>query len=340
MRLSNVGELSLLKEIRDRFRKRRKGLIKGICDDAAVIAPFNDNLLLTSDMMVEGVHFDLSFITPYQLGYKIVSVNVSDIYAMAGKPEYLLLDLAMKKETDIEFVNEFFRGLKRALDDYDVVIVGGDLSASIGGIIISATVIGKGNTPLFRSGARPKDRIYVSGYLGDSACGLEILKRLKKTVPLEDKERLRREFKYIKKGLSHLGLKWEDVRPLIKKHLFSKVYQYKYNIKSVTAMMDISDGLFMDLTRLCDESKVGARIYLDRLPLSRALKKACSVLDLDPYRLATTGGEDYELLFTAPPGSIGIDAFCIGEITKRERSFVDKIGVERPLQPLGYEHWH
>lgn len=338
MRLSNIGELSLLKEIRDRFHKRGKGLITGIGDDAAVIAPTKEKILLTSDMMVEGVHFDLSFITPFQLGYKIVSVNVSDIYAMSGKPEYLLLDLAMDEDTDIEFVSDFFKGLKKALDDYDVIIAGGDLSASREGIIITATIIGKSRFPLLRSGARPGDKIYVTGYLGDSACGLEILKRLKRHVPFEDRKELKEEFKYITERLSQIGLRWEDVRPLIKRHLFSKVYMYK--ITSATAMMDISDGLFIDLSRLCDESRVGAKIYLSKLPLSKALKRVCSILDLDPYSFATRGGEDYELLFTAPKGEKIIDAYCIGEIIREGRIFVDEAGVEKALEPAGYEHWH
>lgn len=337
MRLSDIGELSLLKDIRDRFRKKRKGLITSIGDDAAVIAPFKERLLLTSDMMLEGIHFDLSFVTPYQLGYRIVSVNVSDIYAMSGKPEYFLLDLAMGADTDLEFVNDLLKGIGRALDDYDVILVGGDLSASRGGVVISATVVGKCKTPVLRSGARPGDRIYVTGCLGDSACGLEILKRLKRPVPIEDTKRLKREFKQITGGLSQIGLRWDEARPLIKKHLLSRVRPYK--IRSVTAMMDISDGLFIDLIRLCDENRVGARIYLNKLPLSRALKRACSALGLDPYILATRGGEDYELLFTASPGDIGIKAFCIGEIIKDGRVFVDRMGVERPLRSEGYEHW-
>lgn len=337
MRLSNIGELSLLEDIRDRFRKKRKGLIKGIGDDAAVIAPFKERLLLTSDMMLEGIHFDLSFVTPYQLGYRIVSVNVSDIYAMSGKPEYLLLDLAMKADTDSGFVNDLLKGLRKALDDYDVILAGGDLSASKEGIVISATVVGRCKTPVLRSGARPGDRIYVTGYLGDSACGLEILKRLKRPVPIEDKKRLKREIKQITERLSQIGLSWDEARLLIKRHLFPRVHPYK--VRSATAMMDISDGLFMDLMRLCDESRVGARIYLNKLPLSRALKRACSVLDLDPDELATSVGEDYELLFTAPSGDTGINAFCIGEIIKDGRFLVDRMGVERILRSKGYEHW-
>lgn len=341
MRLNNVGELALLREIRERFRKRAEGLITGIGDDAAVIAPSKERLLLTSDMMVEGVHFDLSYTTPFQLGYRVVSVNVSDIYAMAGIPEYLILDLAMGRDTDTGFVDSFLKGIKSALRRYNVVLVGGDLSSSKGGIVVAATIIGRAKKPILRSGARPGDRVYVTGSLGDSACGLEILRRLKMTIPFEDREMLIKRIADIKDRLNEMGLKWEIARPLIKRHLMNGprglTSSFKIN-KVATAMMDISDGLFIDLVRLCDESKAGAKIYLNRIPLSSYLIRACSVMGLDPYRLATTGGEDYELLFTAPDG-MGVEAFCIGEITRRERIFVDVSGIERPLKPEGYQHW-
>lgn len=335
MRLSDLGELSLIREIRGRFRKKRRGLITGIGDDAAVIAPFKDKLLLTSDMMIEGIHFDLSYTTPFQLGYKIIAVNVSDIYAMAGIPEYVILDLAMSKGTEKGFIDSFFRGVKKASKRYGVILIGGDVSASKV-IVVAATVIGRSKSPVLRSGARPGDSIYVTGNLGDSACGLEILKKLKRFIPLEDKTLMSKELGRINKDLLRMGLEWNTVRPLIKRHLLTDVSPH--NIKKATAMIDISDGLFIDLNRLCDESRVGARIYLDKIPLSKALRKTCSIMSLDPYRFATTGGEDYELLFTSPEVKVS-GAFCIGEITRQGRFFVDERGIERPLRPEGYQHW-
>ncbi|MFN3396705.1 MAG: thiamine-phosphate kinase [Thermodesulfovibrionales bacterium] len=335
MRLSDVGELSLIREIRGRFKKKRKGLITGIGDDAAIIAPFKDKLLLTSDMMIEGIHFDLSYTTPFQLGYKIIAVNVSDIYAMAGTPEYIILDLAMRRDTDKGFVDSFFRGIKKASERYGIILAGGDLSASEE-IVVAVTVVGRAKSPVLRSGARPGDMIYVTGYLGDSACGLEILRRLKRQIPLEDKALMSKELEGIKKSLLRLGLEWRIVNPLIKRHLLTDVSSH--NIKKATAMIDISDGLFIDLNRLCDESKVGARIYLNKIPLSKALRKACSIMNLDPYRFALTGGEDYELLFTSPEVK-GASAFCIGEITRQGRFFVDERGIERHLRSEGYQHW-
>lgn len=335
MRLSDVGELSLIREIRGRFRKKRKGLITGIGDDAAIIAPFKDKLLLTSDMMIEGTHFELSYTTPFQLGYKIIAVNVSDIYAMAGIPEYIILDLAMRKDTEKGFVDSFFRGIKKALERYGIILAGGDLSAS-DGIVVAVTVVGRAKSPVLRSGARPGDRIYVTGNLGDSACGLEILRKIKRQIPLEDKALMSKELERINKSLLRMGLEWRIVSPLIKRHLLTDVSPH--NIRKATAMIDISDGLFIDLNRLCDESKVGARIYLDKIPISKSLRKACSIMNLDPYSFALTGGEDYELLFTSPEVK-GRNAFCIGEITRQGRFFVDERGIEKSLRSEGYQHW-
>ena len=178
MKLSDIGELSLLKTIRRRFTVKSKDVIVGIGDDTAVIKPSGNNLLATTDMMVEGIHFDLNLITPYQLGFKLVSVNVSDIYAMGGRPQYLLLDIALNKNTEQSFVNRLFDGIRRAMKLYGVSLIGGDISSSRKDIVIAATLIGDAKKHIRRSGAKPGDRIYVTGNLGDSACGLEILKKL------------------------------------------------------------------------------------------------------------------------------------------------------------------
>jgi thiamin-phosphate kinase len=187
MKLSQIGELTLLDQIRKRFKKKSDNIIVGIGDDAAVLKPTDKNLLVTTDMMVEGVHFDLSFTTPYQLGFKLISVNVSDIYAMGGKPLYLLLNIAVKKDTEKKFIDKLFDGIKDAMNLYDTILIGGDLSATKSGMALSATVIGCLKKHILRSGANVGDRIYVTGYLGDSACGLELMKRIKRPVPLQRK---------------------------------------------------------------------------------------------------------------------------------------------------------
>ena len=345
MKLSQIGELFLLEEIRKSFKKKSKHVVVGIGDDAAVVRPQDKYLLFTTDMMIEGVHFDSSFITPYQLGFKIVSVNVSDIYAMCGKPFYLLLNIAMNKNTTKKFNDRLFDGIKDALRLYDTTLIGGDLSASNTGMSLSATVIGYGEKYIKRSGANRGDKIYVTGNLGDSACGLELLKKIKRHIPLELAKSKELRVKSKDPALYALcskllkeGLPWKIVEPLLRRHLMPEARNPKKFIKDATSMIDISDGLLIDLSRLCNESKVGARIYINNIPLSPELKKAASSLGISPIKLALSGGEDYELLFTAPPKK-KVKAIYIGEITESERVIVDSSGKEKPFSAEGYQHF-
>lgn len=333
MKLSQIGELSLIKNIRQQFKKKSKSVIVGIGDDAAVIRPADKDLLVTTDMMVEGVHFDPTFITPYQLGFKIVSVNVSDIYAMGGRPEYVLLNIAVNKDTTMTFVDRLFDGVRSAMNLYNVILIGGDLS-STNIMTLSATLIGYAKKCITRSGASIGDKIYVTGNLGDSACGLELLKWIKRPVSLEKNSELR----ILNSKLLEFGLSWKLVGPLLRRHLLPEARDPKRFIQHATAMIDISDGLLIDLSRLCDESKVGARIYIKNIPLSSRLKKAASYLGISPIKLALSGGEDYELLFTAPPDKKA-KAICIGEIIKSDRVIIDRTGKETAFTPEGFQHF-
>jgi len=325
MRLNERGELSLLKTIQKRFRSRAKDIVAGIGDDCAVVIPRKGKLLLTTDMMVEGVHFNFAFTTHFQLGFKIISVNVSDIFAMGGSPRFVLLDIAAPEDTNEDSLDSLFKGMERAFRRYRVTLVGGDLSGSES-LVVTATLIGYADKPVLRSGARPGDRIYITGNLGDSACGLELLKRIKRPVSLETGEKI------------HSPLGWSTMQPLLKRHLLTEARNPGRLAGFATAMIDVSDGLFIDLYRLCEESRVGARIYMQHLPLSIQMKKAASFLGREPDVLATSGGEDYELLFTAPPRR-RVNAACIGEITDSERVIVERDGTERPISPEGYQHW-
>jgi len=327
MKLSEIGELSLLKRIRKRFKTGSKDVVAGIGDDAAVVAPHDQSLLLTTDMMTEGVHFDLKFTTWFQVGFKLISSNVSDIYAMGGNPRFVLLDLAMDKKTDEKSLESFFDGVESAMAAYRVELIGGDLSSSKAGAAVSATLVGYARKPVMRSGARPGDKIYVTGKLGDSACGLKLLKIIRRPLSLETGEK------------SDKPVGWSIMEPLVRRHLLPVARKPGQITRIATAMIDVSDGLFIDLSRLCDESGVGARVSMGHLPLSSQMQKAAGALGIDPYRLATSGGEDYELLFTASPKR-KVDAVCIGEITESDRVFIDRNGREYPLSPEGYQHWH
>ncbi len=347
MKLSQIGELSLLEQIRKRFVKHSPEIVVGIGDDAALLKPIHKNLLVTTDMMVEGIHFNLDFITPYQLGFKLVSVNVSDIYAMGGKPRFLLLNIATNKNTEKEMVDRFFEGINRAMKSYNVSLIGGDLSASKKGTSLSATLIGYVKRHIRRSGAKIGDKIYVTGYLGDSACGLELLKKIKRSIPFKNikvkikEQRIKRKesvYHAIQSKLSKWGLTWDDVGTLLKRHLTPEAKDPERFLQHATSMIDISDGLLIDLSRLCDESKVGARIYRENIPISSEMKKTAYRLGISAMKLALSGGEDYELLFTAP-ALAKIKAIHIGHITESERIIVDHLGRKKRFSAEGYKHF-
>ncbi len=356
MKISQIGELALLEKIRRTFSKKTEKVLVGIGDDAAALKPVNETILATTDMMVEKIHFDFRFITPYQLGFKLLSVNVSDIYAMGGRPFYVLLNLAVNRSTTTEFIDSFFDGVKDAVDFYDMILVGGDLSASNRDMSLSATVIGYVKKYIQRSGAKVGDKIYVTGNLGDSACGLKLLKKIRRPVPffkngsaISDQRTtpphprgsrggLNSELQMIEAAFVRLGLPWKVIKPLIRRHLMPEARNPKNFIQAATSMIDVSDGLLIDLTRLCNESNVGARVYIENVPVSRELKKASSYLGTSPERLALSGGEDYELLFTAHPGK-KVKAIYIGDVIKSKKVIVDRSGREKPFSSEGYQHF-
>jgi len=331
-----LDELELIEEIRRRFGTEASDRIKkGIGDDAAVLLPSRGLLLLTTDIMVENLHFDLSFMSPRDIGFKLVARNVSDIFAMAGEPEFMLLDLCLpqqlllshQKRTVHEFVEALFDGIEEGLKRYSVILIGGDLSTSPGKIYLSATLTGSSERPVFRSGARPGDLIYVTGTLGDSSCGLEILKR---TITSRGGEVT---------VVKDTEIPSEIKKPLLKKALSPEPEPVHKKINKINAMIDISDGLAIDLWRLCRESAVGAVIYQDKIPISKEVREASRLLGLDPLSFALSGGEDYELLFTTENRVKEEGITEIGFIKEGDNlSIIDGSGIERPLKPEGYIH--
>lgn len=347
MQLRQIGELRLLQEIRNRFSATDSTIVVNIGDDAAVIAPQKEKVIVTTDMMNEGIHFDLSYTSAFHIGFKLVSVNVSDIFAMGGIPKYLFLNMAIKKDLEEEIFWELYDGISHAIDVYRISLAGGDLCAAKNEMVVSATVIGYGDKTITRGGASIGDKIYVTGNLGDSACGLEILKRLvdesKDKVRRSKLEILSKEFSL--KLLTSQVIDWNIAEPLIRRHLMPVARDSEEIKRYATSMIDISDGLFIDLCRICDESNVGARIYLDRIPISDSMKIAAGLVGLDPLHLAISGGEDYELLFTASEEfevsgqRSGTKMTCIGEVIEKDRIVVGKNGVESELKIEGYQHF-
>lgn len=344
MKLYQVGELSLLDQIKKRFKKKSKNILVGIGDDAAVVKPRQKNLLVTTDMMVEGVHFDLSYITPYQLGFKLISINVSDIYAMGGNPLYILINIAVNKNINIKFIDQLLDGIKDVQHQYDAMLIGGDLSAINETIVLSATVLGYADRQIERSEAVIGDKIYITGYLGDSACGLELLKRFKRPVSLTTK-RTKQGAKNMARRVKNTpslsktlkGLSWDIIEPLLRRHLMPEARCPK-DFRDATSMIDVSDGLLIDLSRICDESRVGARIYREKIPLSPEIKHVASCFGIPAIQLALSGGEDYELLFTAAPQK-RVRATHIGEIIRSGRFIIDRKGNAKPFLPKGYQHF-
>jgi thiamine-monophosphate kinase len=323
MQLSKIGEFGLIKKLRTKCKNIPPEILTGIGDDAAVIKQGNKKILITTDMMIEGIHFDPAFTTFYQLGYKFLAVNISDIFAMGGKPKYFLISIGIPKNYKSEDIDELYSGILKIAGKFGVAIAGGDTCASKKGLILSGTLMGSADRIITRSGAKVGDGIFVTSSLGDSAMGLMLLKKFQIS---------NFKFKILNSRLSA-----SVVLPLIKKHLMPEPVPLK-NTSKVTSMIDISDGLLIDLSHICDESRVGAVIYKNKIPISRELADTAKILRTDPVKFAVNGGEDYVLLFTAP-SAIKTTAFKIGEIVKSGRIVIDENGRKRKFKPEGYEHF-
>ncbi|MFB0564492.1 MAG: thiamine-phosphate kinase [Candidatus Aminicenantaceae bacterium] len=323
MKLKTLEEEELISAIRREYSELSPEVIVGIGDDAAVIKFGKKHLIVTKDVLLEGVHFLVNLHPPYLLGRKSLYVNLSDIAAMGGVSKYSLLGLGLPPKTDPDWLKEYLSGFKSAADEQGVSLVGGDVSESKR-ISISVSVIGEGKKIIQRNGAEEEHLIFVSGSLGDAAQGLILLK---KGYRLGDDER------------ADVFLKaFLDPCPPVS--LGSELSRFN----AASSMIDVSDGLSVDLHHLCKESGVGAEIYVDKLPLSPEINR----FQKRPYRLALHGGEDYQLLFTVPSHSLdSIEKLkkkyritFIGKIIKEKRILtVDRRGKRKPLEIQGYQHF-
>jgi len=325
-----AGEAALVGRFRAAFGTAGRGLRLGIGDDAAVLEDFAAKPLVTTDLLVEGVHFDRRFVSLEQIGFKCVAVNVSDIYAMGGRPLHLLLGLGLPPAIGTGQVEALIRGVKRAAGHFGVTVAGGDTCRSRSDLFIAVTALGEAARPVDRAGARPGDGIFVTGCLGGAAAGLAVLRRLNRTVEPERPESLP-----LPPGLPDTGPHRTDLAELIARQV--RPLPRPPEAVGATAMMDLSDGLLIDLCRLLEASGVGAELEQERIPVCPALERLAGHLELDARGLALSGGEDYELLFTAPPGAETGRAIRIGEILPAGRRILEPDGRSRPLEPLGYD---
>ncbi len=348
-KLHQLGELGIIDKFSQHFLPGASGVNLGIGDDAAALEiPKGYVQLITTDIMVENIHFKRNYFTPQFLAHKILVINLSDIAAMGGEPRYFLLSLGFPEDLESDFLEAFVTGLQQTAERYNVTLIGGDTSASKKSIILSLTLLGqvKKKELITRSQAKPGDYIYVSGHIGCSAVGLSLLKAsyyLDSDIVLKEGVRIDKEKEKLAKQclLAHLS---PSPRLKLGRLLSSKGL--------VRAMIDVSDGISRDMNHICRLSKCGALLYYDSLPISEAVHYWAKKLKLSPYDLALHGGEDYELLFTIPPQKAQkledevkrnqlIPITKIGEIRyeKEGIKMCHLDGKSIPLLDKGYDHF-
>ncbi|MDZ4846358.1 MAG: thiamine-phosphate kinase [Chitinophagales bacterium] len=287
--ISSLGEFGLIKVLTSRFKKLNDSTIKAVGDDAAVIDNGNKFTLVTTDLLAEGVHFDLMYCPLKHLGYKSIVVNLSDIYAMNGTPKQITVSLAVSSRFSVEALEELYEGIRHACTQYGVDLVGGDTSSSHSGLVISITAIGEveKDKVIYRNTAKEGDLLCVSGDLGGAYLGLQILER-EKQIYLENPQ--------VQPDLEDQQyLIGRQLKPEARKDIIELLAE-----KNVlpTSMIDVSDGLSSDLLHICTQSDVGCRLYEADIPISEEAIQLAFKFSLDPTACALSGGEDYELLFT------------------------------------------
>lgn len=307
--ISKLGEFGLIHRLTDNIKIKNESTIKGVGDDCAVLHYPDSEVLVTTDMLMEGVHFDLTYIDLQHLGYKSAMVNISDIFAMNGTPRQLTVSIALSKRFKVEDMDDFYSGLKLACDKWGVDIVGGDTTSSYTGLAISITCIGEARKDdiVYRSGAKDTDLIYVSGDLGAAYMGLQLLEREKSVYYQQVDEARKKNDKRALEELRNFQPDFAGKEYIIQRQLQTEargdiIAQFRELDIRPTAMMDISDGLSSELMHICKESGCGCRIYEKNIPIDYQTAVMAEEMNMNVTTCALNGGEDYELLFTVPIG--------------------------------------
>lgn len=334
MEISELGEFGLIDRLTKDLPTVNPSTVKGVGDDCAVLRNRDTDILVTTDLLLEGVHFDLTYVPLKHLGYKSAIVNFSDVYAMNGRPTQITVSLGISRRFTVEHIEELFSGIRLACEIYGVDLVGGDTTSSNSGLVISITCVGEAPSDriVTRSGAKDTDLICVSGDLGAAYMGLQLLEREKAASAGQ------KDFRPDFSGKEYLVER--QLKPEARRDIIAELA--KANIVP-TAMMDISDGLSSELMHICKDSNVGCRVYEDRIPIDYQTAIMAEELNMNLVTAALNGGEDYELLFTVPlhthdtvkdlPG-----VKVIGHITKPELgcALVTRDDTEIPLQAQGW----
>ncbi len=334
MEISQLGEVGLIGRLTQGLPTVNPSTIRGVGDDCAVIRNHDTDMLVTTDLLLEGVHFDLTYVPLKHLGYKSAIVNFSDVYAMNGTPKQITVSLGISKRFTVEHIEELYSGIRLACEIYGVDLVGGDTTSSRQGLVISITCIGEADPDkiVTRSGAKDTDLICVSGDLGAAYMGLQLLER-EKVASVGQKD-----FEPNFAGKEYLVER--QLKPEARKDIVRELAQAGI---VPTAMMDVSDGLSSELMHICNDSGVGCRVFEERIPIDYQTAIMAEEIDMNVITAALNGGEDYELLFTVPLHSHdkvkdlpGVKV--IGHITKPELgcAMVTRDVAEIPLQAQGW----
>ncbi len=330
MKLKDIGEFGFIKRIARGSVCNPRDIIRGIGDDAAVFnVAKNQKLVITTDLLIEKIHFLRDKIKPYDLGCKAMAVNLSDIAAMGAKPGHALISIGIPQEIEIAYLDRLYSGLKKTAADFGVNIIGGDTTGSESGLIINIALTGSApkNKILYRNTAKPGDKIFVTGPLGDSRAGLYFILNDIKPAGIFNKlfTAHNKPYPYVQEG------------------------RFLAGCEGVHAAIDISDGLSSDLGHIADESGAGFIIYADSLPISDALSRFCEKFSFNAIDYALAGGEDYVLAFTIKASAakkiesayekkFGKKLFCIGEVTKKKR-IIFRDGKYFPVKAEGWDHF-
>ena len=332
--LEQLGEFGLINHITKHFKISNTSTVKAVGDDAAVLEKTDKQTIITTDLLIEGVHFDLSYVPLKHLGYKAVIVNLSDVYAMNAQAEQITVSIAVSNRFPLEAIEELFAGIQLACDTYKVDLVGGDTTSSTKGILISVTAIGtaKAEDIVYRHGAKATDLIVVTGDLGAAYLGLQVLEREKRVFAVDPKNQPDLD--------NYTYLIERQLKPEARKDVAG--WLKELDVKP-TAMIDISDGLSSEIMHICSQSKMGCKIYEEKLPLDPQVISACEEFELDSTMVALSGGEDYELLFTVPIADFdkikGNPNFSIiGHITEENQglNLVTRASQEIELKAQGW----
>ena len=307
--ISKLGEFGLIHHLTDNIKIKNESTLKGVGDDCTVLHYPDSEVLVTTDMLMEGVHFDLTYIDLQHLGYKSAMVNISDIFAMNGTPRQLTVSIALSKRFKVEDMEEFYSGLRMACDKWGVDIVGGDTTSSYTGLAISITCIGEARKEdiVYRNGAKDTDLICVTGDLGAAYMGLQLLEREKSVYYQQVDEARKKNDKRALEELKGFQPDFAGKEYLLQRQLQTEargdiIARFReLNIRP-TAMMDISDGLSSELMHICKQSNCGCRIYEKNIPIDYQTAVMAEELNMNVTTCALNGGEDYELLFTVPIG--------------------------------------